>query len=249
MKRALLWPLAALLLIPGGLAEAACHPDGSVNIYNGTIGKVPVRVALQADTGKIDGRYAYLVSTADIVLKGRLDAAGKHLTLTEFDSAGHPQATFDGTFADTDASGTKLNCETLSGKWQSAGKPPVAFTLSLDSSGALQLAHLYGAAGVTDDAVVDRAATAFRNAVIHNQKDVAAGMMLYPFETNVNGKRTKIANAQAFLAHYDAIFTPAFRAAIAADFPRLMFARDQGVALGGGDVWFDPSGKVITLNN
>jgi hypothetical protein len=74
-------------------------------------------------------------------------------------------------------------------------------------------------------------------------------MVSYPIETSVNGKRTKIANAKALLAHYDGIFTSAFRATIAADFTRLMFARDQGVMMGGGEVWFDATGKVISLNN
>jgi hypothetical protein len=223
-----------------------------MQVYGGTIGKTPVRVALMLSNGPVEGRYAYQVSTSDIVLKGQLDAAGKHLTLTEFDASGHPKATFDGTFADHDpsfANGATLNCEVVAGKWQMIGQPPVDFHLSGDSSGSMQFGHFYDAAGVTNDEVVNKAAEAFRNAVIHNQHDVVAKMMTYPFETNVNGKLTKIANAKAFLAHYDGIFTPTFRATIAGDIPRLMFARDQGVMLGGGEVWFDPGGKVITLNN
>ena len=36
---------------------------------------------------------------------------------------------------------------------------------------------------------------------------------------------------------------------IKSDVPRLMFARDQGVMLGGGEIWFRPDGKVIAINN
>jgi hypothetical protein len=252
MKRLLIWHAIGVFFLQYGIAQAACHPDQGMDVYDGTIGKAPVRVALMLSNGPVEGRYAYQVSTSDIVLKGNLNAAGKHLILTEFDAAGRPKATFDGVFADHDpkfAGGAALNCEVVAGKWQMTGKPPVDFHLSSDSSGSMQFGHLYDAAGVTDDEVVNKAAGTFRNAVIHNQRDIVAKMMIYPFETNVNGKRTKIASAQAFLAHYDGIFTPAFRATIAGDIPRLMFARDQGVMLGGGEVWFDPSGKVITLNN
>jgi hypothetical protein len=252
MRRTLLAQTIGIFALQCGIAQAACHSDQGMQIYDGTIGKTPVRVALVLGNGPVEGRYAYQVSTSDIVLKGQLDAAGKHLTLTELDASGHPKATFDGTFADHGpqfANGATLNCEVVTGKWQMIGQPPVDFRLSSDSSGSMQFGHLYDAAGVTDDEAVNKAAEAFRNAVIHNQRDVIAKIMIYPFETNVNGKRTNILSAKTFLAQYDRIFTPAFRATIASDIPRLMFVRDQGVMLGGGEVWFDPDGKVITLNN
>jgi hypothetical protein len=252
MKQTLLWAATASVLFHAASANAACHPDATVNIYGGTIGKAAVRVALQTKDGKVDGRYVYRGSTSSIPLKGTLDAVGKRLTLAELDAAGHSAAKFDGTFADRDpgfANGSPLNCEVVSGKWTAAGKPPLAFKLSMDSSGPTDLAHLYDAAGVANDETVDRAATAFRDAVMHGRKDIVAKMIGYPLEASVNGKRTKIANAKALVAHYDGIFTPVFRATIAGDFTRLMFARDQGVMMGGGEVWFDASGKVIGLNN
>ncbi len=211
-----------------------------------------MRVGLILSNGSVEGRYAYQISTTDIPLKGQLDAAGKHITLTEFDAAGRPGATFDGAFADHDpnfANGATLNCEVFSGKWQKVGGPAIDFHLSEDSITSAQFGHLYDVAGANGDEVVNKAAAAFRDAVVHNQRNTVAKMVTYPIETNVNGKQTKIANAQAFLAHYDGIFTPAFRATITADIPRLLFARDEGVMLGGGEVWFNPAGKVITLNN
>jgi hypothetical protein len=252
MRRIFAWPLAGLFLVQAGLAHAACHPDGTANIYEGTIGKSPARIALIARNGKVEGKYAYLISTSDIRLNGTLDPAGKRLTLTEYDAAGHPTATFNGRFTESDpklANGSPLNCEEISGKWTATGKAPIDFNLGISSSGATDLAHLYDAAGVSDDEVVNKAATAFRNAVAHDQKAIVAKMIVYPVRTSVNGKQTKIANAQALIADYDSIFTPKFRKAIAGDFTRLMFARDQGVMIGGGDVWFNETGKVIALNN
>jgi hypothetical protein len=248
VTRYALCPLACLVFLHSGSADAACHPDGSVNIYNGTIGKSAVRLALQTKSGGIEGLYAYLLSTSDIALKGNIDSAGGHVTLTEFDAAGSPSSTFEGIFADRDARGS-LNCEVISGKWIPKGKAPADFKLSMESSGATDLAHLYDAAGVTDDEIVNKAARAFRDAVARNRRESVAKMIVFPIQASVNRKRMKIANAQALIAHYNGVFTPAFRATISADFTRLMFARDQGVMMGGGEVWFNPDGKVIAINN
>ncbi|HEY4113120.1 MAG TPA: hypothetical protein VGM17_03585 [Rhizomicrobium sp.] len=252
MKPISLWMAAAALVFQAASADAACHAEGSVDIYDGTIGKAAVRVALQIKNGQVRGKYVHRISQSDLPLKGTLDSSGRHLSLTEFDSAGHPTAKFAGTFADRDAkfaNGSPLNCEVVSGTWTASGKAPMNFKLSMSSSGPADLAHLYDAAGVSNDEVVNKAATSFREAVMHNRKDAVAKMIDYPIETSVNGKRTRIANAYALIAHYDGIFTPAFRATIEGDFTRLMFARGQGVMMGGGEVWFGPTGKVIALNN
>ena len=253
MRRAAFWQAVGFFIFQIGMAHAACHPDQGFSVYTGTIGKIPVRVALVlSNAAPVEGRYAYATSASDIVLHGVLDAMGKHLTLIELDAAGQPKATFDGTFADHDpsfANGAVLNCEVITGKWQMKGQAPLDFHLTEDWSGSVGFGHLYDAAGVTNDEIVNSAAAAFRNAVMQNKRDIVAKALIYPFETKVNGKMTRIASARTLLAHYDSIFTSAYRATIAHDVPRLMFARDQGVMLGNGEVWFNPDGKVITLNN
>ena len=245
--------IAALLIASAGAAHAACHPEGGLTIYNGTVGKAVVRVALHLANGPVEGRYAYAVSTTDIPLRGSLDAAGKTLKLTESDAAGRPTATFAGTFLASDpqfAGGSKLNCEVVTGTWTPAnGKAPLRFRLSEDSSTLAQFGHLYDVAGAHNDEPINRAAAAFRSAMLRNKREAVAHMITYPIQVDVAGKRTKIANPAALLAHYDGIFTAKFRAAVAADVPRLMFARDQGIMLGGGEVWFGPDGKVKALNN
>jgi hypothetical protein len=247
------WALAAVLVVAAGAARAACHPESGLTIYSGTIGKAVVRVGLHLTNGPVEGRYAYAISTADIPLRGSLDAAGKTLTLTEYDGADRPAATFSGTFAESDphfANGSKLNCEVVAGTWRRAnGKAPLPFRLSEDSSTAADFGHLYEAAGATDDERVNKAAAAFRSGVLQNRREAVAHMIAYPLQTQVSGKKVRIAGPAALLAHYDGIFTAKFRAAIAGGIPRLMFARDQGIMLGGGDVWFGPDGKVIALNN
>ena len=233
------------------MLQAACRPDDRIAIYRGNIGNSPVRAALLLTRNDVQGRYAYRVSTTDILLSGKLDPSGKNLLLTEFDASGHSKATFIGVFSDSDpnfANGSKLNCEVVIGKWNS-GERTLDFRFSMDSLTYSSLDHLYQPAGADNDDAVNRGAAAFRAAVINNRRDAVAQMISYPVYTKVAGNRTKIANAVTLLAQYDAIFTAAYRASIATAIPRLMFARDQGVMLGSGEVWFDPKGRVIALNN
>jgi hypothetical protein len=245
--------LAAVLVLSAGVAHAACHPEAALTIYSGTIGKAVVRVGLHLANGSVDGRYAYAISATDIALRGSLDAAGKNLKLTEYDAMGKPVATFTGAFRDNDpqfANGAKLNCEVVAGTWTPAnGKAPLSFHLSEDSSTSADFGHLYDVGGANGDEAANKAAAAFRAAVIQNKRATVAHMIAYPIDTQVSGKRTKIAGPAALLAHYDGIFTVKFRATIAGDIPRLMFARDQGIMLGNGEVWFDGDGKVKALNN
>lgn len=118
-----------------------------------------------------------------------------------------------------------------------------------DSSTSADFGHLYDVGGANGDEPVNKAAAAFRAAVIHNNREAVTHMIAYPIDTQVSGKRVAIASRSAFLAHYNGIFNTKFRAAIAGDVPRLMFARDQGIMLGNGEVWFDGDGKVKALNN
>lgn len=66
---------------------------------------------------------------------------------------------------------------------------------------------------------------------------------------SLGNKPVRLPTPAALRAHYDAIFTPAFVARIRADVPQPMFVRDEGTMLGGGAVWFDDDGAVVTLNN
>jgi hypothetical protein len=239
--RNLLAGLAAAVAL-GGVAHA--DDPGGVTIYDGKVGAAPpVRVALAfTGDGGIEGRYAYATSSSDIRLAGQVTNGGKGISLTEYDTAGHATASFTGTFVDKDRSA-------ITGTWTGGGRS-MAFSLresSFAPGGGLD--HPYDVAGATNDAAVDRAATVFRKAVIARERAAVAAAVRYPVMVQIAGKRTRVANAKALLAHYDQVFTPAFRARIAADVPRLMFARDQGVMLGGGEIWFGPDGRVTAINN
>jgi hypothetical protein len=89
----------------------------------------------------------------------------------------------------------------------------------------------------------------FWESVKLGNKNEVASLIAYPITVKLLKGSKRIRNAKEFLKYYDAIFTARFVQAISYATPRNMFARDQGIMLGNGEVWFGPHGKVITLNN
>ena len=145
--------------------------------------------------------------------------------------------------------GASSSCEVISGQWKDlrSGRS-VPFELALSSIQTGKIDHLYGAAGVSDDETVNRAATQFRKGVLDDRRDVVAQSIRYPLHVSLRGKTLILRNPKSLLARYNEIFTDGYVRTIGAAVPRLMFARDQGVMLGDGAVWFDANGRVIALN-
>ena len=108
---------------------------------------------------------------------------------------------------------------------------------------------MYQIAGASDDGIVNRNAFRFWQAVTKGDKSTVASLIVYPIKVHVAGSLKTIHDRNDLLTHYDAVFSPGYRAAIAAEAPRDMFARDQGIMLGSGEVWFGRDGRVIALNN
>ena len=75
-------------------------------------------------------------------------------------------------------------------------------------------------------------------------------MIKYPVVVAMKGKSRTIRNANELVDKYDSIFTAKYIASIKEAVPHNMFARYDGVKFGAsGEVWFDSTGKVKTLNN
>ncbi|MBN4665683.1 hypothetical protein HUS70_08640 [Pandoraea nosoerga] len=222
--------------------------------YSGQLGeRNPLRLVLRPSAGgKLEGRYANASSLSDTYLTGKLENKSR-LHLTEFDAGGMPRATFDGEFASAGdvnrQRGESTSCEVISGQWKDlrTGRT-VPFELSLASVQSGKIDHLYGVAGVNDDETVNRAATQFRKGVLDDRRDVVAQSIRYPLHVSLRGKTIVLRNPKSLLARYNEIFTDGYVRTIGAAVPRLMFARDQGVMLGDGAVWFDAAGRVIALN-
>ena len=91
-----------------------------------------------------------------------------------------------------------------------------------------------------------------RQAILDGDASRLATMVRFPIKVVVDGKRVMINNAQELQRNYDKIFIGAFVKGIRQSPPCHMFARDQGVMLGNGQVWVAPVNKkpaVIAINN
>jgi hypothetical protein len=251
------WLAGVLLAAAPHSATAACTAKeltpGWLWSYNGTLGeKDQIRLTLALAQGEFTGVYYHAAELKDIRIRGKaLD--GKRLELDELDGNGKVTAHFDAEFAEHDPRGQfpgALRCQIISGWWQRTGTAPKQpVYLSLESGNAGTLTHLYEAAGVQDDSLIHRTAFRFQEAVSKGDRSAVASMIDYPIRIHLAASVRVIHSSQELLAQYDAVFTPAYRKAIAAAFPRNMFVNDRGIMLGRGEVWFGPAGRVIMLNN
>ncbi len=81
--------------------------------------------------------------------------------------------------------------------------------------------------------------TTFQSAVAGSDKAGVAALVAYPFTAHIDGKAVAIANADAFVAHYDAIVTPAIARAITTQRYSELFVNYQGVMFGNGEAWIN----------
>jgi len=250
--RVLLTVVAGLAFANTAPAFAQLEPDRCAE-YRGTLGeRTVIGMSLLAHDQKLTGSYFYAKYLKDIALAGSY-ASARDIVLEERDASGKLQGKFTLRFVESDPSRKSerpLTADVLRGTWSSAsGQRSLPVYLALETMGGSQCAPRYAVAGASDDALVERNAQAFYNAVAKGQKTVAAKFVRYPVSFTLNGKRRKAANAAEFLQYYERIFTPAFVAKIAAGVPHHMFANAQGIMIADGAVWFDESGKVTVLNN
>lgn len=98
-----------------------------------------------------------------------------------------------------------------------------------------------------------------QKAAAADDKKAVTAMVAYPFTTKVAGKDTEFKDAKALTAAYDDVFTPATLLAIKNQTYETLFANQQGVMIGSGQVWFaqimsddpepKPEGvKIIAIN-
>lgn len=247
-----------LIMMVPNFVQAVCTDSdletGWLWNYNGTIGdKYRVRLTLTRTHGEVSGVYFYSTQLKDIRVKGRIFDGGR-IDLDELDTGGRVTARFEAEFPTEDPRGKlhgTLHCEVIVGSWHkidTAQTLPVYLSLADGTSGTLE--HMYAVAGAQDDSLVNRRAFRFWQAVEMGDKATVASLIAYPIKVHVAGGVLKtIRSRNELMSQYDAIFSPAYRKAISDAMPRNMFARDQGIMLGRGEVWFDANGEVIALNN
>jgi hypothetical protein len=243
-------PIALALF--AGSAYAQLAPDQCAD-YHGKLGSnSEIGMSLLVRDKTVTGSYFYKKYLRDISLAGSYQSA-RDITLKERDQSGKLSGTFKLRFVASDASRQSvapLSGDILKGTWtDAAAQKTLPVFLSLDGMRPDKCSPRYEVAGAKDDALVERNAQAFYNAIRKGQKSLAAKYVGYPATFRVATGRQKIANSAEFVKVYDQLFTPAFVAKIITGIPHHMFANAQGIMLADGAVWFNENGKAIAFNN
>ncbi|MFT3987277.1 hypothetical protein [Aestuariivirga sp.] len=88
---------------------------------------------------------------------------------------------------------------------------------------------------------------ALQAAVKADNKTAVSKMISYPLQTMVGGKKVTLHDAAHFVASYDQIITAKVKSAVEHQTYETLFARDQGVMIGDGEVWFSGVGSSNTV--
>ena len=79
----------------------------------------------------------------------------------------------------------------------------------------------------------------YQKAVADGDKAVVAALVDYPFAVTIDGRKTSIPDAMAFVGHYDQIITPAIASVITAQKYSELMVSDKGVMFGSGETWIN----------
>lgn len=268
MKSSLLKTTVMLAIILSPVADATCQGASlSLSNYQGYIGdsyraEMTLSSAGSSSVNKIEGSYFYVSSLKDIKLTGKI-IDGTDIELHELSAKGKIVAHFKGHFSeyDPDPEGRlpgqsfrphfsgKLECEVIMGIWQKVNSPkklPFIFALADSAEGTPE--HRYAVAGVSNDAIINRNAYRFWEAVKRKDRKMVASLINYPITVKLPSGRRRLLGARDLIANYDVVFSVEYRRAILNAVPHNMFANSQGVMLGDGVAWFGENGKIIALN-
>jgi hypothetical protein len=127
------------------------------------------------------------------------------------------------------------------------------FAIFLATSRPALADNPYAAAGISNPAHVIQFLARLKQAIAADDHATVAAMMKYPLTVYSSGGRPMAyRDATALSANYAPVFTPEVKAAVAAAKADDLFARDQGVMIGNGEIWMNEirgSMKIITVNH
>jgi hypothetical protein len=105
---------------------------------------------------------------------------------------------------------------------------------------AFQERGRFSVAGLDNDSEVEQFFISFKEAIAKGDKRKVASLVSYPIMVNLaNGRRTKIGNVADFVRAYDHIFDAKFKRLIATTEVKDLWAKYSGVAMPGGEIWFN----------
>ena len=116
------------------------------------------------------------------------------------------------------------------------------FAVAACAAPALAVADPSATNGAIDQAFGDHAKyeaviLSFQKAVAAHDAAAVAELVSYPIVVSVNGRKSTIQSAKAFIAAYDAIMTPDIVAAVTTQKYEDLFVTSHGVMFGNGQVW------------
>jgi hypothetical protein len=98
-----------------------------------------------------------------------------------------------------------------------------------------------------------------KKAVSAGDRQAVAAMVDYPITVSIGGKDVKIKSGKDFVSHYDHIFSDKIVTAVEKQTYAALFANDQGIMVGDGEIWIDgicldhdckkQAVKIITINS
>jgi hypothetical protein len=101
--------------------------------------------------------------------------------------------------------------------------------------------------------------TDLKKAVSASDKNAVAAMVHYPITVSIGGKDVKIKSGKDFVSHYDHVFSDKIVTAIEKQNYAALFANDQGIMIGDGEVWINgicldhdckkQAVKIVTINS
>jgi hypothetical protein len=243
--------------------------------YEGTVGADRrIRMTLAIDGGLVSGVYFYADEFKDIRLTGTV-VDGKRISLEALDSAGRIVGGFEGAFLENGPKYPKrfLTCDFIVGQWRGAASRELrSFEVFRTDNADGTLEHRYALAGAKDDEVVNQNALRFWRAMMSDDRKTVATLVAYPVKARIPGS-TEFKNAlqskspddafstlstpEEFLAVYDKVFSPRYRAGLALSLPRNMGANAHGIFLevasgaegAGAFLMFNAEGKVVAFFN
>lgn len=80
---------------------------------------------------------------------------------------------------------------------------------------------------------------AYQQAVTRGDKAAVAALVDYPIQVDIDGSKTAIRDASAFVQDYDRIITPAIARTIEAQKYSELMVNSQGVMFGKGETWIN----------
>ena len=129
----------------------------------------------------------------------------------------------------------------------------LALIALLVTAGSATAENPYAAAGISNPAHVTQFLARLKQAIATDNRAAVAAMVNYPLTVYASGGASvTYRDAAALRARYAQVFTPEVRAAVAAAKADDLFARDQGVMIGNGEIWMNEvqgSMKIITVNH